>query len=113
MGRPATGHATNQSIRIPDDDWHDFNAATGGKGAEVIRAFIRFYLRRRGAKAVKRPQQEPATRRTDPMLIVNQHIGAVLEEFGSVAGRDFLVSQPLPAELGEQEALPRGTDPEG
>lgn len=39
------------------------------------------------------------TGRTEPMFIVNPQIAAALEEFGAVAGRDFLVSEPLPAEL--------------
>ena len=45
-----------QHIRIPADDWADFNDATGGKGAEVLRTFVRWYLRRRGARTVKRPE---------------------------------------------------------
>jgi hypothetical protein len=33
------------------------------------------------------------------MMLVNQRMGAMLEEqFGWVAGRDFLVSDPLPAD---------------
>jgi hypothetical protein len=53
--RPATGQTPVQHFRVPADDWRDFNDAAGGKGAEVLRAFIRWYVRRRGAKQVKRP----------------------------------------------------------
>ncbi len=44
-----------QHFRMSADDWRDFNEAAGGKGAEVLRQFIRWYLRRRGVRAVKRP----------------------------------------------------------
>ena len=53
--RPKTGETPIQHIRIPDEDWRAFNEATGGKGAAVIRAFIRWFLRRRGAKLPDRP----------------------------------------------------------
>lgn len=58
--RPKTGESKIQHIRIPDEDWQAFNAATGGKGAAVIREFIGWYLGKRG---VKRPERPP---RRDP-----------------------------------------------
>ena len=48
-----------QHIRIPADDWAEFNAAAGGNGAEVVRRFIRFYLHRKGARQVRRPDPPP------------------------------------------------------
>ena len=53
--RPRTGESKIQHIRIPDEDWQAFNAATGGKGAAIIRAFIGWYLRKRNAKLPERP----------------------------------------------------------
>lgn len=56
MPRPrTTGESKIQHIRIPDEDWVAFNHATGGKGAATIRAFIQWYLRKRGAKLPVRP----------------------------------------------------------
>ena len=56
MARPATGQTQVQHVRIPADDWRDFNDATGGKGAEMIRHFVRWYLRRKGALTIRRPK---------------------------------------------------------
>ncbi len=61
--RPKTGETPIQHVRIPDEDWRAFNEATGGKGAAVVRAFIAWYLRRRGAALPKRPEQEQAVGR--------------------------------------------------
>jgi hypothetical protein len=54
-GRPATGETPVQHIRIPDEDWQAFIAVTGGKGAAVIRAFIAWYLWRKGSRRPIRP----------------------------------------------------------
>jgi hypothetical protein len=57
VARPkTTGESKIQHIRIPDEDWLAFNKATGGKGAATVRAFIGWYLRRRGAAMPKRPE---------------------------------------------------------
>lgn len=56
VARPKTGETPIQHIRIPDEDWEAFNEATGGKGAAVVRAFIRWFLRRHGAALPKRPE---------------------------------------------------------
>lgn len=57
--RPKTGETPIQHIRIPSGDWRDFNAATDGKGAAAVRAFIRWYLRLPGAKLPERPPHRP------------------------------------------------------
>jgi hypothetical protein len=59
VARPKTGETPIQHIRIADDDWRAFNEATGGKGAAAIRAFIAWYLRKRGANMPKRPEAKP------------------------------------------------------
>lgn len=57
-----TGESKIQHIRIPDPDWIAFNKATGGKGAATVRAFIGWYLRRRGMKLPERPpRRDPGT----------------------------------------------------
>lgn len=51
-------HTQPRQIRIPDQDWTDFDQAARDAGtdrATLIRAFIRWYLHRPGAKAPKRP----------------------------------------------------------
>jgi hypothetical protein len=53
--RPKTGETPIQHVRIPDEDWKAFNDATGGKGAATVRAFIAWYLRKRGVKLPERP----------------------------------------------------------
>lgn len=53
--RPKTQH---RSIRIDDADWDDAGAATAAMGtdrAKVVNAFLRWYLRRPGAKLPARP----------------------------------------------------------
>lgn len=55
VARPRTGESKIQHIRIPEEDWQAFNTATGGKGAATLRAFIAWYLRKRGAKIPARP----------------------------------------------------------
>lgn len=52
---------------LSDQDWEDLEEATKGRGTDrstVIRDFIRYYLRRPGAKLPKRPDatatNEPA-----------------------------------------------------
>lgn len=53
--RPGTQH---RSVRVSDEDWTDLETATGGLGSDrgtVIKQFIRWYLRRPGAKLPQRP----------------------------------------------------------
>lgn len=53
--QPATPH---RSIRVDDADWRDLNAhatAAGTDRAKLINAFIRWYLRRPGARLPPRP----------------------------------------------------------
>jgi hypothetical protein len=53
--QPKTQH---RSVRVEDDDWNDAETATRGMGtdrAKIINQFIRWYLRRPGAKLPDRP----------------------------------------------------------
>lgn len=57
-GRSGRGTA-RQTMRIPEDLWEQFEAARKRAGAkdrsEVVRDFIRWYVREAGAKMPKRP----------------------------------------------------------
>lgn len=56
VSRNTPNETTNRVIRIPDDEWADFGAATGPRmRTTVLRAFIAWYLRRPGAKLPERP----------------------------------------------------------
>lgn len=56
VSRAKDTHTTNRVVRVDDDDWDDFGSAAGLRHrAELIRAFIRWYLRRPGAKLPQRP----------------------------------------------------------
>jgi hypothetical protein len=49
-------------MRIPDDEWLPFDHATKTAGqarAEAVRDFIRWYMRRPGAKLPTRPDAGP------------------------------------------------------
>ena len=53
--KPGTQH---RSVRISDEDWDDLDAATGTVRSDrgtIIKEFIRWYLRRPGAKLPERP----------------------------------------------------------
>lgn len=58
MGRPKTGETPLQHTRVPQDDWDDLRAVAGRRASSVIREFIRWYLRRPGAKLPERPTRE-------------------------------------------------------
>ena len=48
-------------MRIPDEDWYDFETAAAGQGtdrAALVREFIAWYLRRPGARLPKRQDGE-------------------------------------------------------
>ena len=48
-------------MRIPDQDWADFETAAASQNtdrASLVRDFIAWYLRRPGAKLPKRPDGE-------------------------------------------------------
>lgn len=58
---PGTQH---RSVRIGDEDWRDLEATTKELGSDrgtVIKQFIRWYLRRPGAKLPERPPRRPAS----------------------------------------------------
>ncbi|MFJ9771157.1 hypothetical protein ACIRVF_07930 [Kitasatospora sp. NPDC101157] len=55
-------HTPPRQMRIPDDEWLPFGEATKSQEAsraEVVRDFIRWYLRRPGAKLPPRPEAGP------------------------------------------------------
>lgn len=54
--KPKTQH---RSVRVSDEDWQDFESAAAARDADrakVINQFIRWYLRRSGAKLPDRPR---------------------------------------------------------
>jgi len=54
--KPKTQH---RSVRVPDGDWTDLATVTTSVGSDrgtVIKQFIRWYLRRPGAKLPERPE---------------------------------------------------------
>jgi hypothetical protein len=60
VSRTKETHTTNRVLRIPDDEWNDLGAAAGVRNrTHVIRDFVRWYLRRPGAKLPERPPREP------------------------------------------------------
>lgn len=58
MGRPRTGQTPLQHVRIPQNDWDDLRAVAGRRTPAILREFIRWYLRRPGAKLPERPSRE-------------------------------------------------------
>lgn len=57
---PNAPGTTPRQIRIPADEWQEFDAAAKGQDppterATLVREFIRWYLRKPGAKMPKRP----------------------------------------------------------
>lgn len=53
--KPGTQH---RSVRVSEEDWKGFDEAAKRSGADrgtLIKQFIRWYLRRPGAKLPKRP----------------------------------------------------------
>lgn len=55
MARPATGETPIQHVRIPKDEWDEFKEVAGRRNASLVRQFIRWYLRKPGAKLPERP----------------------------------------------------------
>jgi len=57
-----SAHTPPRQMRIPDDEWFPFEEAAKSQGktrAAVVREFMRWYMRRPGAPAVKRPDAGP------------------------------------------------------
>ena len=65
VARPKTGQTPVRTLRVGDPDWTDFHKVTGKNLAAVIWQFIRWYLRRPGAKLPERPSVEEITRLTN------------------------------------------------
>lgn len=62
MTTPKPTHTPPRQMRIPDDEWLPFDEAAKAAGtvrAEEVREFIRWYLRRPGAKLPTRPDAGP------------------------------------------------------
>lgn len=50
---------TPRQIRIPDEEWADLDDAAKSQGTDrskVVQQFVRWYLRRPGAKLPERPK---------------------------------------------------------
>lgn len=58
VARPKTGETPVRTLRVPDPDWSDFHKVTGRRLAGVVHQFVRWYLRRPGAKLPERPSLE-------------------------------------------------------
>ncbi len=58
VGRPPTGETPVRQIRIPADEWGDLKKVAGRSHVRVLREFIRWYVRRSGAKLPTRPSAE-------------------------------------------------------
>ncbi|MFI6117455.1 hypothetical protein [Kitasatospora sp. NPDC051164] len=56
VSRAKDTHTTNRVMRLDDEDWDDLGARAGVRQrAAVVRALIRWYLRRPGAELPERP----------------------------------------------------------
>lgn len=58
VGRPRTGQMPLQHFRASREDWSDLHAVAGRRAHAILRDFIRWYLRRPGAKLPDRPSRE-------------------------------------------------------
>ena len=55
-------HTPHRPIRVEDDLWEEFGRLVGPRNrSAVIREFIRWYVRKSGAKLPKRPPQRDST----------------------------------------------------
>jgi excinuclease UvrABC nuclease subunit len=54
-----------RTLRMPDPDWSDAVAVAAGNFSSAVNQFIRWYLRRPGAKLPERPSIEEVARLTD------------------------------------------------
>lgn len=58
VARPKTGETPVRTTRVPSPDWEDFHALAGRKLAIAVWQFVRWYLRKPGAKLPDRPSAE-------------------------------------------------------
>lgn len=58
VARPRTGITPVRTLRVPDPDWSDAHELAGRELAGVVHQFLRWYLRRPGAKLPARPTPE-------------------------------------------------------
>jgi hypothetical protein len=60
VSRARETHTGNRVIRVDDELWDAFGEATKDTGgrAEVLREYMRFHIRERGAKLPPRPPQK-------------------------------------------------------
>lgn len=78
MTPEATDYDTPRRFRAPDDEWEPFEAATRamhpeGRSprAKVLREFMRWYMRRPGAKLPERPPAGPWSTASDGQQSAN------------------------------------------
>ncbi len=60
-GVPGKWKTPHRSVRVDDADWADLDAAAKAAGtdrAKLINAFLRWYLRRPGARLPERPPED-------------------------------------------------------
>lgn len=58
VARPKTGETPVRTTRVPSPDWEDFHVLAGRKLAGAVWQFVRWYLRKPGAKLPERPSAE-------------------------------------------------------
>jgi len=58
VARPKTGETPVRTTRVPSPDWEDFHTLAGRGLAGAVWQFVRWYLRKPGAKLPERPSPE-------------------------------------------------------
>lgn len=58
VARPKTGETPVRTARVPSPDWEDFHALAGRSLAGAVWQFVRWYLRKPGARLPERPSTE-------------------------------------------------------
>lgn len=98
VARPKTGETPVRTTRMPSPDWEDIHALTGRKLSAVFWQFVRWYLRKPGAKLPDRPSaariteviQERETR--EQALVAKYLAGATVDE---IAKREKLTDKSV------------------
>lgn len=58
VARPKTGETPVRTTRVPSPDWEDFHTLAGRGLAGAVWQFVRWYLRKPGARLPERPSAE-------------------------------------------------------
>lgn len=91
VARPKTGETPVRTTRVPSPDWEDFHALAGRKLAGAVWQFVRWYLRKPGAKLPERPSVERIAevvleRETRERALVAEYLaGATVQEIAKRA----------------------------